>query len=194
MSVLRYGMMRDLVLGTRSGARRRARAAVRAGAAQGQHRLRREIAVHRRGGHARNHHGGESQALSADPLECHRVRRGARYRRRGHAARRAARRQRRPGEFLRAHSAHRRGTCRAPHPRRRRSARPRLIRWYVLCELTSSLDEDAARRNPRARARRGSGTRSSCAMRHRAERARSARRCGACARTFPRRSAATARA
>ena len=64
VQVLRYGNTRDLVLGLEvvlPDGRDLGRAAR---PAQGQHRLRPEAAVRRRGGHARHHHRGGAEALS----------------------------------------------------------------------------------------------------------------------------------
>ncbi len=49
--------------GHRGGAARRPRLERAQGAAQGQHRLRSETAVHRRRGHARHHHRGDDQTV-----------------------------------------------------------------------------------------------------------------------------------
>jgi FAD/FMN-containing dehydrogenase len=94
-AVLRYGMMRDLVLG------------LEVVLADGQDRLRRQIAVHRRRGHARHHHRRIAQAVS--PARRHRHGAGGHR----HSATRLgfagafAQSRRRSGHHLRTDAAHR---------------------------------------------------------------------------------------
>ena len=72
LNVLRYGMARDPRSASKS-CRGRSRAVARR-PAQGQHRLRPQVAVHRRRRHARRDHRGVPQALSAAAGGRHRVR------------------------------------------------------------------------------------------------------------------------
>jgi FAD/FMN-containing dehydrogenase len=71
ISVLRYGNMRDLVLGLEAG---RARVEWFAQLAQGQYRLRFETFIHRRGRHAGHYHRCRAEIISASALYRHGLR------------------------------------------------------------------------------------------------------------------------
>ena len=122
IAVLRYGNMRELTLGPRSGAAGRRGVGRAQGLAQGQYRLRPEAALHRRRGHARHHHRGDAQALPAaargrDRVPGPRPRRG-----RDGALRPRPRRDRRSAHRLRADPAHRPRDRDGAYPGRARSA------------------------------------------------------------------------
>ena len=76
-AALAHGIARSHALGHRGGAGRRARARQSQQAQEGQHRLRSQEPVHRRGGHARRDHRGGAAAGAAAALGGDRVRRRA---------------------------------------------------------------------------------------------------------------------
>ena len=176
-SVLRYGMMRDLVLGLEVVLADGRVLDALSDAAQGQHRLRRQVAVPRRRGHARHHHRREPEAVPEDRAPSPpRLVAVADVRAAVTLLGAPARGERRSRQLLRAHSAHRassspRGTfpgvsdpLDAPHPgtccassASARAAEPLdelLERGLGAALCDAALVLDAARGAQRARARR----------------------------------------
>ena len=82
VGVLAYGNARALTLGLEVVTADGAGVGRPAHAEEGQHRLRPARSVRRLGGHARRHHGGGAEALSATGGACRRARRVAGHRRR----------------------------------------------------------------------------------------------------------------
>ncbi len=152
-NVVRYGMMRDQVLGLEvvlpNGRVLSTLNALR----KDNTGYDLEVAVRRRGGHARRDHGGEPQALSEDSRDGHGVCGGAEHAGRRDAAQRAARSERRQRQSVRADPAYRCRSHDEAHSRRGAIRWTGAYEWYVLCELTSSrfIDTLVARSGRRAR-------------------------------------------
>ena len=192
-AVLRYGMMREQVLGLEvvlpDG---RVWDGLRV-AAQGQHRLRPQAALHRRRGHARRGDRGGAARSCRRPRAGDRLGGAARRRRRGgRAARRAAQHA---GDRLTTWELVSRPARRRPRARRpagrERPARPSRADWYGLVELAgpAGADVDAA-----LEAALGEAVEAGLAPRRgdRRQPGAAGRRCGPCARASrrPRRSRA----
>jgi FAD/FMN-containing dehydrogenase len=140
LNVVRYGMARDLVLGIEAvlpDGQRAARAEI---AAQGQHRLRPEVAAGRRRGHARRDHRGNAQAVAENAQQRHRIRRAGDPE---DALRLLGLLKAQAGERLSSFELLPRIAIELTTRHISGVTDPlgEVYPWYILCELTSAADE-----------------------------------------------------